>query len=62
MQPLLPVLPGINWENITKDQFKKWGVLYDQLIFGKPAADLYIDDKGAVPSILTQLVKKIRDI
>ena len=49
---------GINWERITKDQFKKWGILYDQLIFGKPAADLYIDDKGAVPSILTQLVKK----
>ena len=49
---------GINWEGITKDQFKKWGILYDQLIFGKPAADLYIDDKGAVPSILTQLVKK----
>ena len=49
---------GINWEGITKDQFKKWGILYDQLIFGKPAADLYIDDKGAVPSILNQLVKK----
>ena len=49
---------GINWKSITKDQFKKWGVLYDQLIIGKPAADLYIDGKGAVPSILTQLVKK----
>ena len=51
---------GINWEQITKDQFKKWGLIYDELKFGKPAADLYIDDKAATPSILNQLVNKIQ--
>jgi len=51
---------GINWEHITKDQFKKWGLLYDELKFGKPAADLYIDDKAANPSILNELVNKIK--
>ena len=52
---------GIDWEKTTRKQFKEWGVLYDQLIFGKPAADLYIDDKGAVPSILNALDREIRD-
>ena len=51
---------GINWEQITKDQFKKWGLIYDELRFGKPAADLYIDDKAATPSILNQLVNKVQ--
>ena len=30
----------------TERQLKKWGVMYDQLIMGKPSADFYIDDKG----------------
>lgn len=37
---------GIDWSKITKDQFKKWGVKYHELIFGKPSADFYIDDKN----------------
>ena len=49
---------GINWENLTKKQFAKWGIYYDEIRFGKPAADLYIDDKAAVPSILNALVNQ----
>ena len=30
----------------TERQLKKWGVMYNQLIMGKPSADYYIDDKG----------------
>ena len=30
----------------TERQLKKWGVMYDQLIMGKPSGDFYIDDKG----------------
>ena len=30
---------------ITKSQLKKWKVHYNELIFGKPSYDLYIDDK-----------------
>lgn len=36
---------GINWRYITETQLKKWGVKYHKLIFGKPSADYYIDDK-----------------
>jgi capsule biosynthesis phosphatase len=34
------------WEELTKKQLDAWGVRYHKLILGKPAADLYIDDKG----------------
>ena len=51
----------INWEKVTKDQFKEWGLLFDELKFGKPAADLYIDDKAATPPILGELVKNIKN-
>ena len=30
----------------TKRQLKKWGVLYHELILGKPSYDLFIDDKN----------------
>lgn len=36
---------GIDWREITEQQFKDWGLKYDELHFGKPAADYYIDDK-----------------
>ena len=31
---------------ITEYQLKKWGVLYDELYFGKPRCDFYVDDRG----------------
>ena len=37
---------GIDWESLTKKQLKNWGVSYDELLFGKPEADKYIDDKA----------------
>jgi len=51
---------GINWTEVTKDQFKEWGLLFDELKFGKPAADLYIDDKAATPSVLRELAEKLK--
>lgn len=35
----------IDWEETTQKQMKQWGVKYSQLLFGKPDADFYIDDK-----------------
>ena len=32
--------------NLTKQQLDEWGVKYHKLFLGKPAGDLYIDDKG----------------
>lgn len=37
---------GIDWREITEKQFKKWGVKYHELKFGKPIYDLFIDDKN----------------
>jgi capsule biosynthesis phosphatase len=32
--------------DFTIDQLTDWGVEYDEIYFGKPAADHYIDDKA----------------
>jgi len=37
---------GIDWEDVTKKQFKEWKVKYHDLKFGKPVYDLFIDDKN----------------
>ena len=37
---------GIDWSEVTKKQFEKWGVKYSDLKFGKPIYDLFIDDKN----------------
>lgn len=36
---------GIDWGNLTKKQMQDWDVSYDELKFGKPNADFYVDDK-----------------
>ena len=36
---------GINWQDVTEKQFKKWNVKYHELKFQKPIYDLFIDDK-----------------
>ena len=42
-------LTGIDWSETTKNQFEEWGVKYHSLVFGKPNADVYIDDKSSDP-------------
>lgn len=37
---------GIDWRQLTENQLESWGVEYDELLFGKPAADVYVDDKA----------------
>lgn len=37
---------GIDWRQITEAQLKGWGIFYDELRFGKPAADFYVGDKA----------------
>jgi hypothetical protein len=31
---------------LTLSQLEKWGFVYDEIYFGKPSADIYIDDKA----------------
>jgi hypothetical protein len=37
---------GLDWTEVTTNQFKEWGVKYHDLKFGKPNYDLFIDDKN----------------
>ena len=38
---------GIDWTELTKTQFLKWGVKYTELhVGGKPHFDMYICDKS----------------
>jgi hypothetical protein len=36
----------IDHTKLTKNQLASWGVKYHKLLFGKPAFDLFIDDKA----------------
>ena len=37
---------GIDWRELTLSQLENFGVPFVELSFGKPAADVYVDDKG----------------
>jgi hypothetical protein len=37
---------GIDWREKTIRQLNAWGVNYHELIFNKPHADFYVDDKA----------------
>jgi CMP-N-acetylneuraminic acid synthetase len=39
-------LTGIGWRDVTSKQLKEWGAKYHELKMGKPAFDLFIDDKN----------------
>lgn len=34
------------WYSITEGQLDSWGAQYDELLLGKPYADIYIDDRA----------------
>ena len=37
---------NFDWTDLTRQQLKEWGVNYHKLIFGKPEADVFVDDKA----------------
>ncbi len=37
---------GIDWSDVTQRQLSSWGVKHHELVFGKPAADFYVDDRN----------------
>ena len=41
-----PLLAHRLLHKFTEDQLNEWGVKFHKLFLGKPASDLYIDDKG----------------
>lgn len=36
----------VNWFNVTYKQLQDWGCKFNELRMGKPAYDLFIDDKN----------------
>jgi hypothetical protein len=38
----------VRWRGTTRRQLKAWGVRYHKLVLGKPAGDVYVDDKGVL--------------
>jgi len=41
------ILAERHLRHLTLTQLKSWGCKYHDLIMGKPAGDIYIDDKGS---------------
>lgn len=39
-----------DWEGTTKKQLKEWGVKYNELKFGKPGGEIYVDDRTITPN------------
>ena len=48
-------LDGLPWCNPTLEQLDAWGFIYDEIYFGKPNADLFVDDKAFHASKLQKL-------
>ena len=45
---------------LTKSQLESWGVKFHSLFLGKPAGDVYVDDKGINDSYFFDLQYKIQ--
>lgn len=43
-----PLIAYSKWYSLTERQLSEWGVKYHLLVMGKPAGEIYIDDKGIV--------------
>lgn len=43
---------GRDWVATTREQLGSWGLRHDELRFGKPAADFYVDDRAISPATL----------
>ena len=48
---------GKDWKKITISQLEKYSVSYDELVFGKPGSDFYVDDKNISLERLKTLFK-----
>ena len=42
---------------LTREQLESWGVKFHSLFLGKPAGDIYVDDKGMKDSTFFETVR-----
>lgn len=47
---------NFDWTDLTKQQLKDWGVNYHKLIFGKPDADIFVDDKAISDNLFFEVL------
>jgi CMP-N,N'-diacetyllegionaminic acid synthase len=47
---------GLDWRETTLRQLAEWGVHYDEMRFGKPAADFYVDDRMITMELLSSML------
>ncbi|MFH0770612.1 MAG: hypothetical protein V1926_04505 [Candidatus Peregrinibacteria bacterium] len=52
-------MTGIDWRETTERQMRAWNVPYHELHFGKPAADVYVDDLAVLPDSLPAVVSSL---
>ena len=50
-------MSGIDWRELTERQLKDWGVNYHELHFGKPYADVYVDDRAVQPGMIAAIIQ-----
>jgi CMP-N,N'-diacetyllegionaminic acid synthase len=53
---------GIDWRSLTMDQLSRWDVPFDELRFGKPAADFYIDDRMLSFDQLDEITRHVMEV
>ena len=49
----------LTYKCLTESQLKKWGIGYDELHFGKPIADVYVDSKSITPASCEHIESEI---
>lgn len=45
------------WKEITEAQLSSWGLKYHELKFGKPGAEVYVDDRTITPADFVERFK-----
>lgn len=53
---------GIDWSGVTRSQMVNWGVRHHEIRFGKPAADIYVDDRAVGIASLVRMANSVTSL
>jgi CMP-N,N'-diacetyllegionaminic acid synthase len=53
---------GIDWSEVTRSQMVNWGVRHHEIRFGKPAADIYVDDRAVGIASLVRMTHSVTSL
>lgn len=57
-----PVASDLKYRDLTEKQLSDWGVKYHKLFFGKPNADVYVDNHNAIDTDFFRQLKLLNDL